>query len=487
MKAKLLQMAGPAFAILVLVALLGAADTAHAGTFNPTLQITLANPEAGASSDWTLDFGVPAGDVQFAGAVFFIPPEWGVTPGADIPIGAVVGNLFANATLGLINSACDGPLPIRFNMLNASTDINDTVVYLDDDDNGTEDYAEDKDDSGLQDGIERYPDFLTRLLVDENDQPLQPIRRAAGISIVAGINVLLQFLVFEPGTFISDEIPADASLGYPSVTTLQNAGDPDADPIPGPITDFCSPLTTSNTTFGVSKDNACTDAGADVLDPLCAVNSVIIVEDAEATDPDESGVVLFTNPAEGTYTFTTIAAGQRDADGDGYENGLDTCPFDGNQGDPRIRGDGDFDGDGLDAACDPNDDDTNSDQDLDGFVNRQDNCPLVANGEEGTNQRDTDNDTIGDDCDPNPDNADTEGELIIVEVKQDITIGPGGPPAEETPAGGAPTSDEEDGGGLSTGALIAIIIGVIAGVLVLGGGAFVAMRRGGGGGGAPAE
>ena len=205
------------------------------------------------------------------------------------------------------------------------------------------------------------------------------------------------------------------------------------------------------------------------------------------TVPDESGVPLSTNPLDGTYTFTAITAGQRDADGDGYENSLDVCPFVANLGDPRIQGDADEDNDGLDIACDPNDNEVNSDEDLDGFLNRQDNCPLVANGENEDNQRDTDNDAIGDACDPNPDNADTEGELFIVEVSQDITIGtgtgPGGPPAQETPtadetpAGGTPGGQEDDDGG--SGTLIIIIVVVIAVVVVIGGGAFYLMRRSG--------
>jgi len=556
-KLKLPLLWGTAFAVLAVVALLASADTARAQTFNPTYEITFADTQAGANSDWTSDFNLPAGDLQFGAVVFFIPPEWGITPGDEIPIGAVVAELTATATLGLINGACSNALPVSFTMLNASIDPSDTVIYLDTDPDPTrlvedvsaqdselvvedatgldasdfidlgaekiqvisasgnrlevergvegtvavehslgsavfaegldkEDYFEDRDRSGLQDGFEKYPDFITRLLDDtpgdEVGNPLQPIVRTAGITVIAGVNVLLQFLIFEPGTFLDEQIPNDESLGYPSVTLLQNAGDPAEDPIPSAITDFCTPLTTSITSFGVSKDNGCTDTTAERLDPICEVRSALLVE--ESTDPDESGVPLFTSPEEGTYTFTIIAAGQRDADGDGYENSLDVCPFVANLGDPRIQGDADEDNDGLDAACDPNDNEVNSDEDLDGFLNRQDNCPLVANGEDTTNQRDTDDDAIGDDCDPNPNNADTEGELIFARVPVEITIGPGGPPAQETPAAdetpaGGPPAEEEGDGGLGTGAIIGIIIGVIAGVLVLGGGALFLMRRSG--------
>jgi hypothetical protein len=486
---KLLLLSGVMAGLLAVVLLLGGADTAHA-SFNPTLSVTLANTEAGASSGFTVDFVVPDGDVNFGAAVFFIPPEWGIASSDDVPIGTVVGQVYADTHLGLANAACASPVPALFTMVNSSIDISDTVSYLDSDAQGEtgwgiEDVFEDKDGSGLQDGIERYPDFLTRLLADENDQPLQPISRAAGITKVSGVNVLLEFVLFDPGTFIDEKVPNDPELGTPSVTVLQNYGDPGADPVPSAITDFCSELSSEITIYGISMDNACTDAGAEVLPSVCDAYSAEIAEEG-GTDPDESGIPLFTNPSEGTYTFTLIAAGQPDADGDGIENDLDTCKFEPNVGNPRIQGDGDADFDGLDAICDPNDDPvaggTNADEDLDDYQNRQDNCPLVPNGEEGDNQRDTDDDFIGDACDTHPEDADPEGETPIVKMTEDVTIGPGGPPTQETPtAEVTPSADHEesDGGGLGAGAIIGIVIGVIAAVVVLGGGAFYFMRRGG--------
>src|SRR6185436_6853662 len=121
----------------------------------------------------------------------------------------------------------------------------------------------------------------------------------------------------------------------------------------------------------------------------------------------EPGTALAVNPQDGTYQFSTLSFGQRDADGDGYENGLDTCALLPNVGSPKVSLDGDLDGDGLDGACDPNDTSgvgTDSDEDADGYQNRQDTCPLDANGEaEGeTNQADEDKDQIGDICDPDP-------------------------------------------------------------------------------------
>ena len=488
---------GAAFALLALVTLMGTTDTVRAQTFNPEGSIEIVNPEPEVSSDFLGGFNLAAGDVNFAGLVAFIPGDWGIVPGDQIPIGAVVGTLSSEVTLGLINSACDSPLFVEFTFLNASIDPSDTVSFLDSDDNGDEDFIEDKDNSGLPDAFEKYTEFITRVLDDipgdEVGQPLQPIRRSTGISIVAGVNILLQLLTFAPGTFINENIPNDEALGYPTVVLLQNFGDPEQDPVPGPITDFCTPLTSSNTTLGVSKDNECTDdIPPETLDPLCAVIGAISLEEG-ATTPDESGLPLYVNPQDGTYNFTSISAGLRDADGDGYENLLDTCPFDANEGDPRIKGDGDFDEDGLDAACDPDDNRTNSDEDLDGFLNRQDNCPLVANGELEDSNRDSDNDQIGDACDPDPDDADAQGELMIITSVSDVKIGTGegegGPPsADACPNcfgvggdGGAAGDSDDDGN-----TLIIIIIVVIAVVVVGGGGAFLYMRRGSGGGGATA-
>jgi hypothetical protein len=472
---KLLLRWGAVAGALALVLIIGAADPVSAGTFNPVLKITPSTTEPNSPIEIVADLDLPKGDVNFAGLVFFIPKEWGLVRGDKIPIGADVGTLTSQATLGLIGGACNSVLPVDFEMKNASIDITDTVSFDDTDDNETRDYAEDNNGDGNEDAIDKYPDFINRVFATDN---LQPIRRSADIFTISGIPVLLQFLVFPPGTHINDDIDDDPELGYPTVTLLQNVGDPDQAPSPGAITDFCTPLVIENTTFGAL----------------------------------ENGMPLSVTPAPGTYSFNVIAAGQRDADEDGYENSFDTCPYETNIGDPRITYDGDLDGDGLDAQCDPNDDPetagTRSDEDDDGYQNRQDNCPRINNGEDTTNQHDEDKDQIGDECDIDP--AVADGELIYQQSALDIVIGGGGPgglPSDEActfeddyicyregdrptdntgnansptakPSGsGDPTSTRtvnEDGGGSSA---VIIIVAVVAALAVVGGGAAFMMRR----------
>jgi len=453
---RLLPLALSTLAVLALITLFGHRDGAWAGTFNPELQITFESTTPETPSDFTSVFNLPKGDVNFAGVVSFIPKEWGIVRGDKIPVGADVGFLTAQATLGLINGACKDVVPVEFEMKNASLDRNDTVSFDDKDDNKTADYADDKDKNDILDGIDHYPEFLNIVFKDQ-----QPFRRSAGISPVAGIPIMLQFLIFPPGTKIHDEIPSDEKLGYPTVTELQNVGDTSAEPEPGVITDFCTPLLSRNTSFGKTPD----------------------------------GKQLFVTPQAGAYDFVTVSVGQRDADGDGYENGFDTCAYDKNVGNPRVPYDGDVDNDGLDVACDPNDNPetggTNSDQDADGYMNRGDNCSQVANGQEESkvanvgNQSDKDIDQIGDACDKNRDTAD--GELAKSDPSVKITIGGGGTGGApkncpdcyvlgSAPPGDGNSSSSKDEGGSSSGVII-IVVAVIAAIVIIGGGAALFMRR----------
>jgi len=265
----------------------------------------------------------------------------------------------------------------------------------------------------------------------------------------------------------------------------------------------CDPNDNPDTGKNEDQDGDGTDNFADNC-PLVAN------PDQKDTDKDDIGDACDKNPSEpdglldlsmgpqaGDYKFTVFTVAQRDADNDGIQNSMDTCPYVANKGDSTKLNDGDADGDGIDAACDPNDDPisrgTNTDQDADGYLNRQDNCPLVPNGQDSKdqptgNQHDADFDGIGDVCDTNPDSPD--GELISRTLAADIKIGAGG-------AGGAPTNcpdcfkpgdpplviaqktpPPEEGGGSDTTTYLIIGGAIAAAVVVLGGGATLLLRRG---------
>ena len=281
-----------------------------------------------------------------------------------------------------MNGPCNLQIPIHWKIGNATTDKSQTVTF--------EDGFEDSNGDGNIDFQDMYPDFNDRIL-----GPAQPIMREANVADLPGGagKVLGQFVVYEPGATIGGQA-MDPALGYPIVGLINNFGDPEAAWMPGANTDNCTPMTGTIVWFGTAED----------------------------------GTVLMGNPKQaGTYTFSVLDIGQRDADGDGHENNLDPCPFTADADwDPRAAsavGPGDADGDGLPSSCDPDDNDANADEDGDEYLNRGDNCPLVANGvADADNQKDSDLDGIGDACDPNADDADSEGEAPEALLSQDVTI-----------------------------------------------------------------
>jgi len=337
-----------------------------------------------------------------------------VAPGADITDGAGAVFLSSEATLGLINGPC-APSGLRpdFQMMDATINTSGaTVTFEDDNDPGTTgEIFEDDDGDTVPNGVELYPDFLTRTFPG-----LTPHARFYGQTVVVGVDVALNFVVFEPGTTFprtTGDFTTDPDLGYPSVTILQNLGDPDIVVEPSAITDFCTPLKSDTATCGVTQTKS-----AMTRDNPC---------------PSSSGTAIRTNPSTaGTYNFVTFAASQRDADGDAFENGFDTCPFDINtDGDPRGSADPDFDG--IDSSCDPNPAakcgpgmaGPPGDCDNDGFSNRGDNCPLVDNIDQVD---DLDNgDGIGDACDENPNALD--GQPIVKCSVFPVNVGAAGTPA----------------------------------------------------------
>jgi hypothetical protein len=360
-------------ALLTVVVVVAQWDTAKA-TYNPTMAASVSDTEAGANADVTTEFNIPVGDFNFDVMIVFTPLEFGMGD-PNTSLGAHVADLQSDSTLGLLNNVCITALPVSFEMLKATTNTADTISF--------EDGFADLDGNTLPDAVDKYPDFLNTMYPG-----ITPLSRSYGQTSVAGTPVSLNQVIFEPGTTLHGQA-FDASIGYGSVSVLN---DPTAELEPGSITDFCTPVANATTVFGITKDNPDTPA-------------------------DESGYAGRTNPtAGGDYTFTIFTISQGDADGDGIENDLDTCPFDVNEGDPRVAGDGDDDMDGIDNVCDPDPQTANTDVDDDIYLNRGDNCPLVSNPD----NNDADGDRIGDACDANPNTPD--GEPIEVYLTDTVTI-----------------------------------------------------------------
>ena len=345
------------------------------GDFRPSFAVSAGDVTAGASADLTYEITVPEGQPDFQAFFVTVPEAWRVTPGCALPLGEIVGELTWLTTLGIVNAPCNSKFPLTFAMRNASTDTSQTFPFVDDAGNIIDGFELDKDGSGLPDVIERYPNLLDRVFAGR-----KPIRRAVGLAIIARIPLIAQTLVFAPVEGVPGQTLFILFQDFPTARTTVSRT---------VITDQCTPF-------------------------------ALTLKERGAGDKGEE---LQRNPPAGSYTFALTAFGLRDADGDGIENALDSCPFDVNVGDPRVPGDGGADGDGLDAACDPNDLVPNADQDGDGILNRGDLCPLVPNGDPSGAQKDSDLDQIGDECDvygKGPNSGD--GDVSLSAIGNDIVI-----------------------------------------------------------------
>jgi hypothetical protein len=302
----------PALALAVL-----ASSGTGVGSYRPQNSYSVANLTAGAVSDNSLSFTFPAPDYNYEDSSLynFIPIDWWIARGDTIPIGAGMGNLSSPAAFGLLNTACNQSISPAFDLYNATVATGNQLTPEEMAWTGTTDpipYG--RWDANLPDYLEGYPHFLNLMLDPDGPDgpklPLQPRARYAGHTTVFGGNWLVQLLVFDPGGLTrlgGNYTQMGPELGFPTLVVLGNPIDqPER---PGVVSDFCTPLSIVITFHGTTTDNP-------------------------ATTANEAGYTTQANPAAntgvlgtGTHIARTYSQSERDADGDGYENDMDPCPY----------------------------------------------------------------------------------------------------------------------------------------------------------------
>jgi len=375
-------------ALLAVTLAVFASSGSAAQAYRPYNKYTLSDYAADAAADSITLVGIPAPDYNYedSSMLSFMPTDGWVATAGEVPIGAGVGVLQPSVALGLLNGACSTLLAPTFELYNASVDTTNELgpgamnwIWRDRDEYPIP-YGQWNPE--LPDYLEGYPYFVNEMLDPDGAGPAPPLvprARYAGHVGVAGMNFLVQFLVFSPGDLVAlGGIYAQMGpqYGYPSLIVMPLY--PVGDAAPGPFSDFCTPVKTTTTLYGTTTDNP------------------------DTTGLDESGYTARTNPAAntgvlatGTHMARNYSMSERDTDGDGFENDFDPCPYSSDVGwDPRKAGAQpgfDSDNDHLPDSCDPDPNGAGDpdpvdcagsqyDCDNDGYDNGRDNCPLVANG-----------------------------------------------------------------------------------------------------------
>ena len=456
---------------------------------------SLSTKTAGANADVTITLNIPSPSLNFYGINFNYPPSATISAGppGGAGLGDIVGTLNSNPTsLGLTNGACSSSVPVPFKLMNATVDNTggNTMSPTSDTDSGpvpalpagtvsgrltpymmdvppTSGNGTPASGTGiandLPSGVDRYPSFLNTMF-----QNVAPLARYFGATVVGGNAVTLNFLVFSPGAL--GVIPAPnplndmglGNLGYSSVTVLN---DPTAPAAPSGVTDFCTPLGTVSLLYGETKTNPC--GGGDGSCQAAGNDSKI---DPAVYDPapgSPTGRIRYANPTAGTRLYTTLHISQRDLDGDGFENGLDGCPYtNSSPWNPRVGGTtGDEDQDMIDNSCDTSNNPGDSNQDGDThpngseWLNAGDNCPQVSNPlneEDELNQPDnvsrprggSNSDSIGDACDTAESGAQCNNAL---DDDADTLVNDGCPASGAAEVGCLNNADDDNDGTLNDG------------------------------------
>ena len=401
----------------------------------------------GATSDVRLRFclgwsddcsgrDTPVRDAYFQSQMAFIPLSWSVTPGDELPRGALLGRLEVDATLGLVSNPCGNLITYPLTLVNATTDTKDLF---------TGDVRYDPDANGLPDGADHYPIFALDALdpdlssygpdlmphtADDANGPLSPptpLVRLFGLTTVTpAISEVVNVLVLPPGSTVpGPDGPQrlDPSLGYP-VAIVPN--DPSASPATGPFSEACTAYRADLVLFGLSRDNPCTPqpiaGNANCPRPALPVLEGIPLfacEPLNANDEDRDGVINDGCPQINAASETgndCLDAISNEAE-DGAIN--DGCPVVGALSEAGFVPDADgCDTDANEASCPflTNPSATGPvefvlyvpsvrDADGDGIDNVLDSCPYVPNPDWNPRLHftgDQDDDGLADNCDPDP-------------------------------------------------------------------------------------
>jgi hypothetical protein len=400
-------------------------------------------------ADLTTKLSIGATDYNFSSVVTTVPASSFVAAGPGNPahvggtdpaLGDILGQLISDTNLGLTNGACNTTLNVPFTFINATVDNSGgnlvypisqaaagslgTIESMSSDDGSAAGASPagvaQAPVNGLPAAVDRYPNYLNSIFdpdfesygadgipsgsqyntdgadVNGGTAPVQPLARIRGGQVVSGTAVTLDLLVFSPGAlsaaFARPHPFADlsADMGYTTVTVLQN---PTAAAAPGAITDFCAGLNTMTTVYGESRANPCNGVTTAPCNSTGGING-------PAVGANLGNDRMRTPASAGNYLYIGYSASLRDADGDGFENGFDTCATTATPAfNPRVAGGAgigganDPDADGIPGGggaggCDPTTgtDTGSGNHDGDtapnggGWLNAGDNCPLVVNG-----------------------------------------------------------------------------------------------------------
>jgi hypothetical protein len=392
----------------VLAVLVGRGETQDVyASFDPEspVQLSTRSTDAAANTTYTTEIEAPDTNLSLLayGApgdsfVAYGPGRSEFSAGTHPALGDVVGTFTTSlASFGFSDTPCAANVTLSFTLLNATVDIDDTIdpvplastnpgdggtlanMWTD---NGASPLADSpwnaawsglttaEGANGLPAQVDDYPSYLNTIFLDSSE----PLARYAAAAQVAGVVLTLNIVVFEENYIVNAEPSPFRDFVQTGHALVAVFNDPTHLGPQVPVTDFCTPFSSTTTLFGTAKANGCNGT----TNPPCNTP-----EGINSPAQGASTEVRYTNPATGgTYLWVTFHQSLRDSDGDGKENQLDPCPNDPDNLDPRLIGGDITDDADLDAIpddCDPSSNVGDHDEDNDGWSNALDNCPTAAN------------------------------------------------------------------------------------------------------------